>query len=269
MKKLDNLIIIRGAGDIATGSIQRLHRSGFKVLCLEVVQPTAIRRTVALSDAIYVGETRVEDIVARRVETIYEIENAFEDGVVPVMVDPECKILEGLEPDVVVDAILAKKNLGTRIDMAKGTVALGPGFIAGEDVDIVIETNRGHDLGRLIFEGPAAPNTNRPGNIDGFTRERVLYAPKTGKIINRHDIGDIVERGEVIATVEGGEVTAKISGILRGIIRNGTEVFEGMKIGDVDPRITTNPKTISDKARALGGATLEAVMILKNRNAYE
>lgn len=269
MKKLDNLIIIRGAGDIATGSIQRLHRSGFKVLCLEVAQPTAIRRTVALSDAIYVGETRVEDIVARRVETIYEIENAFEDGVVPVMVDPECKILEELEPDVVVDAILAKKNLGTRIDMAKGTVALGPGFIAGEDVDIVIETNRGHDLGRLIFEGPAAPNTNRPGNIDGFTRERVLYAPKTGKIINRHDIGDIVEQGEVIATVEGGEVTAKISGILRGIIRNGTEVFEGMKIGDVDPRITTNPKTISDKARALGGATLEAVMILKNRNAYE
>lgn len=267
MKKLDNLIIIRGAGDIATGSIQRLHRSGFKVLCLEVAQPTAIRRTVALSDAIYVGETRVEDIVARRVETIYEIENAFEDGVVPVMVDPECKILEELEPDVVVDAILAKKNLGTRIDMAKGTVALGPGFIAGEDVDIVIETNRGHDLGRLIFEGPAAPNTNRPGNIDGFTRERVLYAPKTGKIINRHDIGDIVEQGEVIATVEGGEVTAKISGILRGIIRNGTEVFEGMKIGDVDPRITTNPKTISDKARALGGATLEAVMILKNRNA--
>lgn len=269
MKKLDNLIIIRGAGDIATGSIQRLHRSGFKVLCLEVAQPTAIRRTVALSDAIYVGETRVEDIVARRVETIYEIENAFEDGVVPVMVDPECKILEGLEPDVVVDAILAKKNLGTRIDMAKGTVALGPGFIAGEDVDIVIETNRGHDLGRLIFEGSAAPNTNRPGNIDGFTRERVLYAPKTGKIINRHDIGDIVEQGEVIATVEGGEVTAKISGILRGIIRNGTEVFEGMKIGDVDPRITTNPKTISDKARALGGATLEAVMILKNRNAYK
>ncbi|MDY2987269.1 MAG: selenium-dependent molybdenum cofactor biosynthesis protein YqeB [Peptoniphilus sp.] len=269
MKKLDNLIIIRGAGDIATGSIQRLHRSGFKVLCLEVAQPTAIRRTVALSDAIYVGETRVEDIVARRVETIYEIENAFEDGVVPVMVDPECKILEELEPDVVVDAILAKKNLGTRIDMAKGTVALGPGFIAGEDVDIVIETNRGHDLGRLIFEGPAAPNTNRPGNIDGFTRERVLYAPKTGKIINRHDIGDIVEQGEVIATVEGGEVTAKISGILRGIIRNGTEVFEGMKIGDVDPRITTNPKTISDKARALGGATLEAVMILKNRNAYK
>lgn len=267
MKKLDNLIIIRGAGDIATGSIQRLHRSGFKVLCLEVAQPTAIRRTVALSDAIYVEETRVEDIVARRVETIYEIENAFEDGVVPVMVDPECKILEELEPDVVVDAILAKKNLGTRIDMAKGTVALGPGFIAGEDVDIVIETNRGHDLGRLIFEGPAAPNTNRPGNIDGFTRERVLYAPKTGKIINRHDIGDIVEQGEVIATVEGGEVTAKISGILRGIIRNGTEVFEGMKIGDVDPRITTNPKTISDKARALGGATLEAVMILKNRNA--
>ncbi|EGY79891.1 selenium-dependent molybdenum cofactor biosynthesis protein YqeB [Peptoniphilus indolicus] len=267
MKKLDNLIIIRGAGDIATGSIQRLHRSGFKVLCLEVKQPTAIRRTVALSDAIYVGETSVEDITARRVETISEMEKAFEDRVVPLMVDPECKILEELEPDVLVDAILAKKNLGTRIDMAKGTVALGPGFIAGEDVDIVIETNRGHDLGRLIFEGSAAPNTNRPGNIDGFTRERVLYAPKAGKIINRHDIGDIVEQGEVIATVEGGEVTAKISGILRGIIRNGTEVFEGMKIGDVDPRTTTNPNTISDKARALGGATLEAVMILKNRNA--
>lgn len=265
MKKLSNLVIVRGAGDIATGSIQKLHRAGFRVVALEVKEPTAIRRTVALSDAIFTGEAKVEDIVARRVDNLFEIEKAFEDKVVPVMVDTECKILEQIEPEVIVDAILAKKNLGTKIDMAKGTVALGPGFVAGQDVDIVIETNRGHDLGRLIFDGPAAENTNKPGNIDGFTRERVLYAPESGKIQNRHEIGDIVESGEVIAIVEGEPVVAKISGILRGIIRDNTEVFKGMKIGDVDPRKETNPYTISDKSRALGGATLEAVMILLNK----
>lgn len=265
MKKLDNLIIIRGAGDIATGSIQRLHRAGFKVLALEVANPTAIRRTVSLSDAIYTGEFTVEDITARKVNSLEDIEKAFEDGVVPIMVDSECKILQDLEPEVLVDAILAKKNLGTTIDMANGTVALGPGFEAGRDVDIVIETNRGHNLGRLIFKGPAEPNTNKPGNIDGFTKERVLYAPESGKIKNKHDIGDIVEKDEVIATVEGKEVRAKISGVLRGIIRDNTEVFKGMKIGDVDPRKGTNPNTISDKSRALGGSTLEAVLILSNK----
>lgn len=266
MKKLNKLVIIRGAGDIATGSIQKLHRAGFNVLALEAEKPTAIRRTVSLSDAVFAGEAKVEDIVARKVNNIEEIEEAFEERIVPILIDPKCRILEELEPIVLVDAILAKKNLGTKMEMANGTVALGPGFEAGKDVDIVIETNRGHDLGRLIFKGSAEPNTNSPGNIDGFTIERVLYAPKSGVIENIHEIGDNVEKDEVVARVEGADVKAKIAGKLRGIIRSGTEVFEGMKIGDVDPRIETNPNTISDKSRALGGATLEAVMILMNKN---
>lgn len=263
------LIVVRGAGDIATGSIQKLHRSGFKVLALETNSPTAIRRTVCLSEAVFNGDSKVEDISARLIDNIWDLEDVFREELVAIMVDKDGDVIEKLKPEVVVDAILAKKNLGTNKKMAKGTVALGPGFVAGEDVDIVVETNRGHNLGRLIFNGSAEPNTGNPGNIEGFTTERVLYSPANGKIENKKEIGDIVKKDEVISIVNGKELKSKIDGVVRGLIRNGSEVFDGMKVGDVDPREDTDYNAISDKARSVGGATLEAVMILLNEtNKY-
>ncbi|SHH61771.1 xanthine dehydrogenase accessory factor [Anaerosphaera aminiphila DSM 21120] len=258
----DSVVVVRGGGDIATGSIQKLHRSGFKVLVLEVERPTAIRRTVAVSDVVYEGEVFVEDLCAVKVEKEDDIYRAWSEKKVPVLVDSKAEILSRITPDVLVDAILAKKNIGTNRNMARGTIALGPGFIAGEDVDIVVETNRGHNLGRLIFKGSASKNTGNPGNILGYTTERVFYSPESGNIKNFKDIGSIVKKGEVISEVSGQEVLSKIDGIVRGLIRDNTEVFKGMKIGDVDPRTDVDYKTISDKARNIGGAVLEAVMIL-------
>lgn len=264
---MDKIVVVRGGGDVSTGSIQRLHRAGFKVLVLEIPKPTAIRRTVALSEAINDGESKVEDIIAKRIENIDEAESVWSEGKVAMMVDPKCESIEKLKPVAVVDAIIAKKNLGTNINMAPIVIGLGPGFVAGEDVDIVIETNRGHNLGKLIFEGPASANTGNPGNIQGYTTERVLYSPGEGNIQNIHDIGDIVEKDEVIATVDGKPVKAKLAGVVRGLIKDQTYVTEGFKIGDVDPRSDQleNCYTISDKARAIGGASLEAVMLMMNR----
>ncbi|EFI42073.1 selenium-dependent molybdenum cofactor biosynthesis protein YqeB [Peptoniphilus sp. oral taxon 386] len=259
----NNIVVVRGGGDIATGSIQKLYRTGFKVVILEVERPTAIRRTVALSDAIYAGEHSVEDVVAKKVSTIEQIEDCWNKNIVPIKIDPNCEILRELKANFLVDAILAKKNLGTNKSMADRTIALGPGFCAGVDVDIVIETNRGHNLGRLIFDGFAEKNTGNPGNIMGYTTQRVLYSPGNGIIKNRYDIGDVVKEGEIVATVDGKEIRSKLGGVLRGIIRNNSIVFTGMKIGDVDPRTDTNYNTISDKARAVGGAVLEAIMLNK------
>lgn len=264
---MDKIVVVRGGGDVSTGSIQRLHRAGFKVLVLEIPRPTSIRRTVALSEAINDGEAKVEDVIAKRIENVDEAEAVWAEGKIAMMVDPKCESIDKIKPVAVVDAIIAKKNLGTNIDMAPIVVGLGPGFVASEDVDIVIETNRGHNLGRLIFEGPASANTGNPGNIKGYTVERVLYSPGVGNIQNIKDIGDFVEQGETIATVDGKPVKAKLKGIVRGLIKHNTYVPEGFKIGDVDPRSDQieNCYTISDKARAIGGATLEAVMLMMNR----
>ncbi len=258
-----NIVLFRGAGDIATGSIQKLHRAGFRVLACEIDKPTSIRRYVSLSEAIFEEEFTVEDVTAKKCENMEEIESAWKEDKVAIIVDPELNILEKLKPQILVDAILAKKNLGTTKDLAPITVAIGPGFSAGKDVDIVVETKRGHNLGRLIFEGEPAPNSGAPGAIDGHTTDRVLYSPAEGHIEVLKDLGSVVEEGEVLAMEEGREIRAKIPGIVRGMIRNGSYVTKGFKSGDVDPRV--NPEavhTISDKARAVGGGTLEAVMIL-------
>lgn len=258
-------IVVRGGGDIASGTIQKLYRSGFKVLVLETEKPTAIRRNVSFSDAIYNGETTVEGIRAVRVKDLYEINEAFKNDIIPIILDSKGEFIEKIKPLAVVDAILAKKNIGTNKNMAPITIALGPGFNAGVDVDIVIETMRGHNLGRLIFKGYAKENTGVPGEIGGYSKERVIYSECDGIIKNLRFIGDIVKKGEVLATINEKEVLAPIDGLLRGLIKDGTNVTLGLKIGDIDPRLkeVENYTTISDKARNIGGGVLEAILITK------
>lgn len=276
MKKKD-LIVVRGAGDLATGTIHRLKKAGFRLLVLEAEHPAAIRRQVALSEAVYAGSARVEDVEAVRMDVdLAEKKNRKEllepemkriwkkDGV-PVLVDPAGLSIAALRPAVVVDAILAKKNLGTTKEMAPLVIALGPGFTAGEDVDVVIETKRGHNLGRVIRSGSAVPNTGIPGIIGGYGKERVMHAQAEGILRNAASIGDIVEARAVIAEIETENgtvpVEASFSGLLRGLIRDGYPVTKGFKIADIDPRKEElqNCFTISDKARCIAGSVLEVI----------
>lgn len=261
-----NLVIVRGGGDVATGSIQKLNRSGFDVLVLEVEKPTCIRRKVCAAQAVYDGQVTVEDIEVKKCNTVDEIRETLAEGRVAVTVDPEGQLIKKLRPLAVVDGILAKKNLGTNMDMAPITIGLGPGFTAGSDCNVVIETDRGHDLGRLIFQGKASANTGNPGNILGFTTERILRASDDGSIKVIEDIGAEVKKDQVVAEVNGKPIKAGLDGMVRGMIKDGSEVFKGMKIGDVDPRVVPrNASTISDKARLIGGGTLEAILIFKKK----
>ena len=262
---MKDLIVVRGGGDLATGTIHRLWSAGFPVLILEAEHPAAIRRQVSLSEAVYEGTATVEGLTAVLIRDISEMEAVWAQGKVPMIVDPEGKCLELVKPAVLVDAIIAKVNLGTHRAMAPATIALGPGIVAGEDVDVVIETSRGHKLGRVIREGAAKPNTGVPGIIGGYGKERVIHSPAQGVMRNIHAIGDIVEVGEDIAYVEteGGNVMIKatITGIIRGLIRDGYPVTVGFKIADIDPRQSEleNCWLISDKARCIAGSVLEQV----------
>ena len=276
MKKKD-LIVVRGAGDLATGTIHRLKKAGFRLLVLEAEHPAAIRRQVALSEAVYAGSARVEDVEAVRMDVDLaekkdrkelleqEMERIWKKDGVPVLVDPAGLSIAALRPAVVVDAILAKKNLGTTKEMAPLVIALGPGFTAGEDVDVVIETKRGHNLGRVIRSGSAVPNTGIPGIIGGYGKERVMHAQAEGILRNAASIGDIVEARAVIAEIETENgtvpVEASLSGLLRGLIRDGYPVTKGFKIADIDPRKEElqNCFTISDKARCIAGSVLEVI----------
>ncbi len=269
--KCNKIIVVRGGGDIASGTIQKLHRSGFSVLVLETEAPAAIRRKAAFSEAVYEGSWIVEDIKAVKVNNMDEIASCFNEGLVPVLVDPYCNIIPVIKPLAVVDAILAKKNLGTSKNMAPITIGLGPGFTAGKDVHIVIETKRGHNLGRLIFNGCAAENTGIPGNILGYTSERVVYSPSDGIIENMREIGNLVYRGELLAMVSSEQIVAPIDGILRGIIRSRCRVSKGIKLLDIDPRIDEpdNYRTISEKARNIAGGVLEAVLYMINKETQK
>lgn len=262
------IVVVRGAGDIATGTICRLHRCGFLVVVLETLAPQAIRRAVSFSEAIYDGSQTVEGITATRIETVSGCRDAWEKGVIPVLVDPKTESLKKLQPHALIDAILAKRNCGTRLDMAEITIGLGPGFTAGEDVSAVIETARGHNLGRILLTGSAIPNTGIPGPIEGYTRERVIYAPQSGYLHLIHDIGSQVKCGEQLATIDSSPVTAPFTGIVRGIVRNHSKVHTGLKIADMDPRLSEkqNCYTISDKSRCISGAVLEALLFLSNQS---
>ncbi|WP_300331459.1 selenium-dependent molybdenum cofactor biosynthesis protein YqeB [Fusobacterium sp.] len=255
------LVIIRGGGDLATGVAESLYLAGFKILILDIEKPSSIRRTVCFSEAIYDGRTKVEGIKCQKVFSKEEMQLCWNKKIIPIMVDESGEIIKELKPDVVVDSIIAKKNLGTNRSMAPITIALGDGFEAGKDVDIVIETMRGHNLGRIITEGRALKNTGIPGEIKGVSKDRVIYSPEGGRFFSIKKIGDIVEKNEIIGFVDNVEVRGKISGVLRGTIRDGYLVKKGMKIGDIDPRLDEkeNCFTISDKARALGGAVLKAI----------
>lgn len=256
------MVIVRGGGDIATGTIYRLYQCGYAVLILETDKPTAIRRKVAFCEAVYDETAIVEGVTCRRVETVEQLFQAWNDREIPLMVDPYGKMIEKLHPHVTIDAILAKKNLGTNRNMAPLTIALGPGFCAGEDVDYVVETMRGHQLGRILSEGFAIPNTGIPGIIGGYGAERVIHAPATGKICVNAQIGDLVEKEQVLAKIGDVEVTASLTGVLRGIIRDGFSVTKGLKIADIDPRKEQkkNCDTISDKARCIAGSVLEILV---------
>ena len=299
--KKNLLIICRGAGDLATGIIHRLHRAGHRVIALETDYPAAIRRQVSFCEAVYDGSAVVEGVTARLVPALADaetdtetysgendtpaahivsekwdssaIEAVLEAGEVPLLIDPKGESIVLLKPDVVVDAIIAKKNLGTTINMAPLVIGVGPGFTAGQDVHLVIESMRGHNLARIITDGMAQPNTGVPGNIAGFTSERVIHAPAAGYIHDVRKIGDIVQKGDEIARIypdkesydnalsEYVPVNATITGIIRGLIREGYYFRKGFKIADIDPRESelTNCFTISDKARSIAGSVLEAV----------
>ena len=299
--KKNLLIICRGAGDLATGIIHRLHRAGHRVIALETDYPAAIRRQVSFCEAVYDGSAAVEGVTARLVPALADAETdtetysgindtpaahiasekwdssvikaVLEAGEVPLLIDPKGESIELLRPDVVVDAIIAKKNLGTTINMAPLVIGIGPGFTAGQDVHLVIESMRGHNLARIITDGMAQPNTGVPGNIAGFTSERVIHAPAAGYIHDVRKIGDIVQKGDEIARIypdkgsydnklsEYVPVNATITGIIRGLIREGYYFKEGFKIADIDPREgeLSNCFTISDKARSIAGSVLEAV----------
>ena len=299
--KKNLLIICRGAGDLATGIIHRLHRAGHRVIALETDYPAAIRRQVSFCEAVYDGSAVVEGVTARLVPALADaetdtetysgendtpaahivsekwdssaIEAVLEAGEVPLLIDQKGESIALLKPDVVVDAIIAKKNLGTTIDMAPLVIGVGPGFTAGQDVHLVIESMRGHNLARIITDGMAQPNTGVPGNIAGFTSERVIHAPAAGYIYDVRKIGDIVQKGDEIARIypdkgsydnklsEYVPVNATITGIIRGLIREGYYFKEGFKIADIDPRKgeLSNCFTISDKARSIAGSVLEAV----------
>lgn len=264
-------IVIKGAGEMATGVALRLHRAGFRrLLLLEIPRPSAVRRAVSFCEAVYDGRSEVEGIAARRFdppeekrgdgEIIRCLTEIWKGGSVAVAVDPHWRLIAEVRPGVVVDATIAKRNLGTTRREAELVVALGPGFTAGVDAHCVIETNRGHNLGRVLTAGGAEADTGIPGDIGGFTLQRVLRAPADGRVDAALAIGSRVEKGEQVCTVAGVPVRAEISGVLRGCIRPGIEVKAGLKIGDVDPRGRRDYCfSVSEKARALGGAVLEAV----------
>jgi len=269
----DILIICRGGGDLATGIVYRLTRAGFHTLIIEKSNPSAIRRQVSFSEAVYEGQTTVESLTAELITSCKELKDVFSKNHVPIMVDPDGAVIRELHPDIVIDAMIAKKNIGTSKDMAGLVIGVGPGFCAGEDVHVVIETMRGHNLGRIITEGTALPDTKVPGTIAGFSKERVIHAEKSGVIKNLSAIGDIVAKGDVIAEIYDGisemgdftgnvePVRATISGLLRGLIRDKYTVTEGFKIADIDPREQelNNCFSISDKSRSIGGSVLETV----------
>jgi len=260
------LTVIKGAGDLASGTALRLWRCGIKIVMTELIQPTAIRRAVCFSEAVRLGRTVVEGIAADRASSAAEALEILKNGRIPVLADPAADCIRELRPDVVVDAILAKRNTGTRIGDAPCVIGVGPGFTAGLDCHAVVETKRGHWLGRVLLEGSAAPDTGIPGNVGGYTKERVLRTPRAGVFHPLLDIGARVEAGDIAAAVDGEPVVCGIGGILRGILPDGYTVPEGMKCGDVDPRCERNHcYTVSDKALAVGGGVLEAILSLTRR----
>lgn len=256
-------VLVKGGGDLASGAIYRLWKAGFRVFVTETDQPTTIRRSVAFANAVYEAVWTVQGVTARRVTSLDEAFAAVEAGSIPILVDPEASVRLALQPHVLVDGIMAKRNVGTRIDHAPVVIALGPGFTAGLDCHAVVETQRGHNLGRVLYEGTAAPNTGVPGDVGGYTWERVLRAPCDGTFRAVRSIGDAVGTGDIVALVDNEPVVSAIAGVVRGLLHDGLRVSRGQKVGDVDARAeVSHCFTISDKALSVGGGVLEAALHL-------
>ena len=262
-----NLVIIRGGGDLGTGVAYKLFNSNFNIVILEIANPITVRRKVAFSEAVYERKVTIERVEAILVHEVHEIYNNIKHKKISVMIDEEAKIVNKLKPIALVDAIVAKKNFGTNRSLAPITIALGPGFVAGVDVDVVIETNRGENLGKIIYKGTTSANTGQPASVMGFKRERVLWAPVSGNIAVIKDIGQIVEKEEAVAEINGVEIKSKIAGLLRGMVRSGIYLREGLKVGDIDPRVDRLDLCykLSDKACKLGESVLDAINKLKIR----
>ena len=260
------LILIKGAGDLASGIACRLHRAGMKIIMTETAKPTMVRCTVSFGMAVLNGQAVVEDITADLAANIDDIPQILAAGNIAVLVDPDTENLSSLHPAAIVDAILAKQNTGTTSDDAPEVVAVGPGFTAGEDCHAVIESMRGHDLGRVIYKGSAIPDTGEPGEIRGASKTRLLRAPADGVFVPLAAIGDFAQEGQVVAQVAGMDIKAGLTGMIRGMMIAGTPACVGLKVGDIDP--STNPylwQSVSDKALAIGGGVLEAILHFINR----
>jgi selenium-dependent molybdenum hydroxylase system protein, yqeB family len=259
----DFKVCIRGAGDLATGIGLRMYNSGFNIVMTDIEIPTTVRRTVAFSRAVYEKSAVVEGVEAVFCKSLDDIKKAHSEEKIAVIVDLDKKIQKEYAPDIIIDAIIAKKNIGTSIDEARVVVAVGPGFVVGKDCMAVVETKRGHSLGKVILEGSAIPNTGIPGNIGGFTKERLISSECAGVFKSNAKIGDIVKKGDIVAYVDKTPVLAKIDGVVRGMLQDFIKVSKGFKLGDIDPRANIEHCfSISDKARAVGGGALEAVMYL-------
>ena len=264
MRKIDLTgckVIIKGAGDLASGVAHRLAYAGFSLLMLELPHPLVVRRTVSFASAIFEGSIVVEGLKATLIGEVSEVESCWARGIIPVLVDPDGVSIREMRPHVLVDAVMAKRNIGISINDAPCVIGLGPGFTAGKDVNAVIETQRGHHLGRAIYTGSPEPDTGVPAEVCGFAAQRLLRAPASGKFIPCKDIGEMVRKGEKVATVGDTPLYANIGGLVRGMLHTGAEVKTGIKVGDIDPRgAGIDWRTISDKARAVGGGVLEAIM---------
>jgi len=259
-------VLIRSGGELASATACRLAESHFRVVMTETAHPEAVRRRVSFCEAIYDEVKHVEGKTCRLVANPEGVLGCWAKGELAIVIDPAASIKETLRPDVVVDAIIAKRNLGTRISDAPLVIGLGIGFVAGLDVHVVIETNRGHDLGRIIRDGIAEPDTGHPGIIAGYGKERVFRAPQNGVFHTIKGIGDLVAAGDIVAYVDNEPVTVAIPGIIRGLLRDGTPVTKGMKAGDVDPRARLDYcESVSDKGRAIAGGVLEAILAHYNR----
>jgi xanthine dehydrogenase accessory factor len=277
----NRIVLIRGAGEQATGVAWALHKAGFRVVMSEISKPLMVRWPVCFGSAVEEGTWRVEEVEAIRIETPFECQKVWENGKIPILIDPELEFLTQIRPDVLVDAIMAKRNLGTQSVMAPLTIGLGPGFSAGEDVHLVAETNRGHNLGRLIYSGGAEPNTGIPGDTLGYTRERVVYASESGIFAAKREIGETIKTGELLGEIIYSEpkevieeskslpVYATLDGVLRGLLRSGTFIKKGVKIGDIDPRYKEEYCwTISEKARMLGSSVLLGILEWQRMHAH-
>lgn len=257
----DILVMIKGAGDLASGVAHRLKRSGFPLIMTELSTPLLVRRTVCFGEAVYSGAHTVEGITARKVETLTEAQTLAAGDLIPVLIDPKGTTVDTIKPNILVDGIMAKINTGTTINDAPLIIALGPGFTAGQDCHAVIETNRGHRLGRVIYQGRTEPDTKTPGKIKGYTADRVLRAPADGYLVPHAKIGDAIKQDQLIAMVNGQKIEAPFDGVLRGLIHPQVHVTAGFKVGDLDPRgVVEHCFTISDKSLAIGGGVLEAIL---------